>query len=179
MTISFELRRAVPADALSMARVHVDAWRETYRGLMSDGVLDDPGLLDSREKFWNAVLSDSQFEQNRVAVALHRGTVIGIAMAGPCLDDAAGPQQLYVLYVYAAFHGAGVGAALLDAVIAPGAPAVLWVADPNPRAQAFYRKNGFVTDGAVKIEEDVREVRMVRSIQAASAGQADDVSADS
>lgn len=69
MTISFELRRAVPADAPSMARVHVDTWRETYRGLMRDGVLDDPGLVNSREKFWNAVLTDSQFEQNGVVVA--------------------------------------------------------------------------------------------------------------
>jgi GNAT superfamily N-acetyltransferase len=178
MTISFELRCAVPADALSMARVHVDTWRETYRGLMSDAVLDDPGLLDSREKFWHAALTDSQFEQNGVAVASHRGTLIGIAMAGPCLDDSAGPQQLYVLYAYAAFHGSGVGAALLNAVIAPGAPAALWVADPNPRAQAFYRKHGFVADGAVKIEDDVREVRMVRTIQAAAAGQANGVSAD-
>ena len=178
MAISFEVRRAVASDAPGVARVHVDTWRETYRGLMSDGVLDDPGLLDSREKFWNAVLTDSQFEQNRVAVASHGGTLIGVAMAGPCLDDAAGPQQLYVLYVYAAFHGAGVGAALLNAVIAPGAPAALWVADPNPRAQAFYRKNGFVADGAVKIEDDVREVRMVRSTHAATSGQADGFSAD-
>jgi GNAT superfamily N-acetyltransferase len=175
MTISFELRCAVPADVLSMARVHVDTWRETYRGLMSDGVLDDPGLLDSREKFWHEVLADSQFEQNRIVVALHRGTLVGIAMAGPCLEDGEGLSQLYVLYVYAAFHGAGVGAALLNGVVVPGAPAVLWVADPNPRAQAFYRKNGFVADGAVKIEDDVREVRMVRSIQAATAGQADGV----
>lgn len=178
MTVNFEVRRAVPSDALSMARVHVDTWRETYRGLMRDAVLDDPGLLGRREKFWNAVLTDSQFEQNTVAVALHRGILIGIAMAGPCLDDAEGPQQLYVLYAYAAFHGSGVGAALLDAVIDPGEAAELWVADPNPRAQAFYQKNGFVADGAVKIEDDVREVRMVRSIQEATAGQTEGVSAD-
>jgi predicted GNAT family N-acyltransferase len=43
------------------------------------------------------------------------------------------------------------------------------VADPNPRAQAFYRKNGFVADGTVKIEDDVRDIRMVRIIQAATA----------
>lgn len=37
-----------------MAGVHVDTWRETYRGLMKDAVLDDPGLLSWREKFWAA-----------------------------------------------------------------------------------------------------------------------------
>ena len=38
----------------------------------------------------------------------------------------------------------------------------LWVADPNPRAQAFYRKHGFVADGTAQVEDGVREVRMVR-----------------
>lgn len=152
-----------------MASVHVGTWRETYRGMMGDAVLDDPALLGRREKFWDAALTDPKYKQNTAAVASHDGTLIGIAMSGPSLDDAGGPQQLYLLYVYAAFHGSGVGAALLNAVIDPNSPAALWVADPNPRAQAFYRKNGFVTDGAVKTEDGLRAVRMVRTPKAANA----------
>jgi GNAT superfamily N-acetyltransferase len=84
-------------------------------------------------------------------------------MSGPPLDGAtARGRQLYVLYVRAADHGTGAGRALLEAVVEPGEAAALWVADPNPRAQAFYRKHGFVADGAVQVEDDVREVRMVR-----------------
>jgi GNAT superfamily N-acetyltransferase len=146
-----------------MAQVIVDCWRETYRGLMRDAVLDDPGLLDWRREFWTAALTDPRHAANTVAVASHDGALIGVAMSGPPLDDNAGPRQLYVLYAYAAVHGSGVGAALLDAVIAPDAPAALWVADPNPRAQAFYRKHGFVSDGSVKVEDGVREIRMVRT----------------
>jgi hypothetical protein len=41
-------------------------------------------------------------------------------------------------------------------------PAVLWVADPNPRAQAFYRRNRFTVDGAERVEDGVREIRMQR-----------------
>ena len=166
MTINFDVRRAEPTDACSMARVHVDTWRETYRGLMSDGVLDDPGLLIRRERVWAATLTDPQYSQNIAAVASRDGTLIGIAMAGPASDDADEPQQLYVLYAYAGFHGSGVGAALLNAVIDKAAPAALWVADPNPRAQAFYRKHGFFADGTVKTDDDVRELRMVRPINA-------------
>jgi hypothetical protein len=33
-----------------MAYVNVRCW-ETYRGLMSDAVLDDPGFLAARERF--------------------------------------------------------------------------------------------------------------------------------
>lgn len=166
MGIDFDVRRAEPADALDMARVHVDTWRETYRGLMKDAVLDDPGLLNWREKFWAAALTDPKYRENTVAVASHEDDLVGIAMAGPASGDTNEPQQLHLLYAYAVFHGSGVGAALLNAVIDPTEPASFWVADPNPRAQAFYRKNGFATDGAVKLEDGVREVRMVRTIEA-------------
>ncbi|MBT2530948.1 GNAT family N-acetyltransferase [Arthrobacter sp. ISL-48] len=165
MTINFDVRRAEPADAPSMARVHVDTWRESYRGLMSDDVLDDPALLSRRESFWAAALTDPRYNQNSVAVASSEGALIGIAMSGPSPEDADGPRQLYLLYAYAAYHGSGVGTALLNAVIDRTASAALWVADPNPRAQAFYRKNGFVADGAVKIEDEVRAVRMIRTIR--------------
>lgn len=130
---------------------------------MSDTVLGDPSLVSWRERFWAAALTDPKYKMNSVAVASHEGALIGIARSGPGLGDGDELQQLYVLYTYAAFHGSGVGVALLDSVIDPTAPAALWVADPNPRAQGFYRKNGFVNDGTVKTEDDVREIRMVRT----------------
>jgi ribosomal protein S18 acetylase RimI-like enzyme len=159
-------RRVRPArveDVAQMARVNVRCWQETYRGLVPDAVLDDPGFLAARERFWTAVLTDERYHQNRVAVAERDGELLGIAMSGLPLDAAAASvRQLYVLYVRAAHHGTGVGQALLEAVVDPGEPAALWVADPNPRAQAFYRKHGFVADGTAQVEEGVREIRMVR-----------------
>lgn len=146
-----------------MARVNVRCWQETYRGLMSDAVLDDPDFLAARERFWTAALTDERYRENRVAVAEREGELVGIAMSGPPLDaGVAWARQLYVLYVYAADHGTGAGPALLEAVVDPEESVGLWVADPNPRAQAFYRKHGFVPDGAAQVQDGVREIRMVR-----------------
>ena len=132
MSTPVRVRQARVEDAAEMARVNVRSWRETYRG-------------------------------NRVALAERDGDVIGIAMAGPAQNSKSQwGTQLYVLYVVAAEHGTGAGAALLDAVIGPDDAAALWVADPNPRAQAFYRKHGFVADGTVMVDDGVREIRMVR-----------------
>jgi len=160
------VRPARVEDAAQMARVNVRSWQETYRGLMSDAVLDDPGLVAARERFWTAALSDERYRENRVAVAERDGELVGIAMSGPPLDPgAAWVRQLYVLYVHAADHGTGAGLALLDAVLDPEEWVVLWVADPNPRAQGFYRKHGFVADGTTQVEGGVREIRMVRGMQ--------------
>lgn len=145
-----------------MARVNVRSWQEAYRGLMPDDVLDDPELPSVRERFWIDILTDERHRESHVAVA-ERDEMIGIALAGPS-ESAEAPWavQLYVLYVVAAEHGSGAGAALLDAVIDPHDSAMLWVADPNPRAQAFYRRHGFVADGTVNVESGVRVIRMTR-----------------
>jgi len=146
-----------------MARVNVRSWRETYRGLVPDAVLDDPGFVAARERFWTVALTDERYRENRAAVAERDGELVGIAMSGPPLDaGATWARQLYVLYVHAADHGTGAGQALLEAVLDPGESTALWVADPNPRAQAFYRKHGFLADGTAQVEDGVREIRMVR-----------------
>ena len=163
MELGIQVRDAVDHDVPWMARLHVESWRETYRGLMADAVLDDPEFVSRRQRFWTAALSDPRYAANRIAVAERDGSLIGIAMAGPVIEpDVQWSAQLYVLYTYAAFHGLGAGAALLDAVIEPATTAGLWVADPNPRAQTFYRKHDFLPDGTDKVEDGVREIRMVR-----------------
>ena len=145
-----------------MASVHVASWRDTYRGtLVSDDVLDSPDLLGSRERFWIAALTDERWADIRVAVAEREGIIVGIAMSNP-VEGEEWAWHLNVLYVAKECHGTGAGEALLNAVIDPAEPAGLWVGDPVPRAQAFYRKNGFAPDGTVKIEDGIREIRMVR-----------------
>jgi ribosomal protein S18 acetylase RimI-like enzyme len=169
---SLIVRPARVQDVRQIARVHVRCWQETYRGLMPDAVLDDPGFPAARERMWTDVLTSERYRQNRVAVVERDGELVGIAMSGPPEEvTAAWGRQLYVLYVYAADHGTGAGEALLEAVIDSAEPAALWVADPNPRAQAFYRKHGFVADGTARCEDGVREIRMVRSVQHGGTGR--------
>ncbi len=157
------VRPARADDAAQMALVNVRCWQETYRGLVPDSVLDDPGFVAAREGFWTAALTDERYRENRVAVAERDGELVGIAMSGPPLDAGVPwSRQLYVLYVLTADHGSGAGPALLDAVVDADQSAALWVADPNPRAQAFYRGHGFVADGTTQVDGGVREIRMVR-----------------
>jgi GNAT superfamily N-acetyltransferase len=163
--MSITVRPARLDDVPGLARVHVESWRETYRGLFPDDMLDDPRFIDRRERFWTRALTSEQHEpQSRIATAVSDGRIVGVAMASvPHDEDASRTQLLSILYTYAAIHGRGAGSALLHAVLDADRPAALWVADPNPRAQAFYRKHGFVPDGQNKTEDGVREIRMTRS----------------
>ena len=145
-----------------MARVNVRCRQETYRGLMSDTVLDAPGFLTARERFWTAALTDERYRENRVAVAERDGELVGIAMSGPPLDAAAAwARQLYVPFVFAADDGTGAGQALLDDGRRSGGVGGAVGGRSEPSRTGVYRKHGFVADGTAQVEGGLREVRMI------------------
>jgi len=73
-------------------------------------------------------------------------------------------RELYAIYVSAAHYGTGVGQALLDEALGDD-PAMLWVAKENPRATAFYLRNGFRFDGTEQTDPHapmITDARMLR-----------------
>ena len=133
------LRAATPADAEAIARVHVQAWRETYAGLVPQAHLD---ALDPAERaaLWRGLVPRPD---RRVAVAERGGRVVGFACAGPGREAHPGhPGEVMALYVLRAHHGEGLGRALLeDALAWLGTPAYLWVLRDNP-TRGFYERMG-------------------------------------
>ena len=157
------IREPVPGEAEPIAAVHVHGWRDTYAHLLPDRFYDEQAY-QRRVAMWRRIIDDRD-PLNTVRVAEIDGVIVGFAMAGPARgDDAVRERELYSIYLEAAQHGAGAAQALLDAVLGRE-PAQLWVVSDNTRAQAFYRRNGFAADGAVKVEEhlaNLTDIRMVR-----------------
>lgn len=157
--ITAAVRPSAPADAAGIAAVHVTSWREAYAHLLSQAFLDAIDL-DARTQMWQGILDR---HPSRVHVADADGEVVGFA-AVRRPDDGPRDLELAMLYLLAAHHGNGLGQALLDAAIGD-APAFVWVAEDNPRARAFYARNGFRPDGernVVEAWEQMTEVRLVR-----------------
>ncbi len=155
------LRTAVPQDAWALAGCHVQCWREAYAHLVSQEYLAAIDVA-GRAEMWERAISRGA----AVHVADLEGEVVGLAVAGPGRDDDAGlPElELRLIYLLAAHHGSGLGQQLVEAAVG-AEDAYLWVATDNPRARAFYSRNGFRPDGANRIEatfEDMAEVRLVR-----------------
>jgi len=160
------VRRAHPGDSASIAHVHVRAWQEAYAHLVPAEKL---AALDvaARAASWERVLGDKTTEVWVAEVVLSEGVeVVGWASAGPGRgSNAPRPLELEGIYVLAAHHGSGVGQALCDAAIG-ASEAFLWMAADNPRAENFYRRNGFELDGATDryalLGTEVDIVRFVR-----------------
>ncbi|ARC56967.1 putative N-acetyltransferase [Frondihabitans sp. 762G35] len=157
---TFLIRPAVLGDAEGIARVHAGSWRETYGRFVENPDTSPWFEVEPRIERWRANLRERTF---RTTVAVDEVGPVGFAavLATP-EPDAVRPEELTMLYVLGRAHGGGAGQALLDTAL-DGRPASLWVAADNPRAHAFYRRNGFVADGAESsfgpIERSLRLVR--------------------
>jgi ribosomal protein S18 acetylase RimI-like enzyme len=149
-------------DADEVARVHVRVWQEAYAGLMPADYLDslDPAAFGEG---WRERLLHPPVGQAHWLVRDEHG-IVGITSSGPARDaDAPAVHELYAINVLARGHGTGVANALLEHAVGDRA-AFLWVVEGNARAQAFYRRHGFVDDGGRKPEPEtgVVEIRMLR-----------------
>ena len=144
------LRPAVPADAMAVARVHVRAWQAAYRGLMPEDYLAGLRPEDRAQRYDFASVDPAR---PRTLVAVEADTVLGFTTISPARDEeAAGQGELCALYVEPDCWGRGIGQAL--AAAARGdlcrlgfRNAVLWVVAGNVRAQQFYRADGWTPDG--------------------------------
>ena len=155
------VRQAAPEDAEALARLHLECWRETYAHLLSPGFMARQGA-EGRLAMWRQLLAGPYAGRHYVVV--DGGTLVGFAGSFPPEDGVREQAELWGIYLRASHHGRGLGQALLDASIGNEA-AALWVAEDNPRAQAFYQRNGFVFTGARDTIEDwegLPEVRMER-----------------
>jgi GNAT superfamily N-acetyltransferase len=162
------VRVARAGDAAEMARVHVQAWRDAYAGLVPDAVL--AGLsVEKRTAGWREWLEPDQTQRAALAeagrivaqseswVAEIEGAIVAFAGAGASRDpDASNTGELFSIYAIERAWDRGVGRALLARANAwmselSFADATLWVLEGNTRARRFYEADGWSPDGQRKL----------------------------
>ncbi len=139
------IRRATPDDAQALGRVHVQAWRETYPGIVPRPVLD---ALDPAERaaMWRQAITAGGDVWLAEAPG---GTLLGFAAAGAQREPEVlpFPGEIHAIYLLQAAQGRGLGRALMAAaargLLARDIPsASLWVLDGNDAAHGFYAALG-------------------------------------
>ena len=157
------IRAATPDDAQAIARVHVQSWRETYRGLLPEDFLErmtDGAALERRRAMWSTLAARPE----PVRVAVRGGEVVAFASGGAPQDHPGYDAEVHTLYCLRAAQGQGTGRALLREVAgelrAGGAGTLaLWVLDTNP-TRGWYARQG-AREAGEKQDGALREVRMV------------------
>jgi GNAT superfamily N-acetyltransferase len=143
---SSALRPAMADDAAAIARVRIDSWRATYRGIIPDGYLDGMTLEDSTA-IWHRVLSAGP-NQTNTFVAEHDGVVTGFSSGLMLAEPKHGfDAELSAIYVVPGEQRSGIGRQLLGAVTAAqrglGATGlIVWVLAGNRKARGFYEHFG-------------------------------------
>ena len=149
--MSFTLRPATAADLPAIDRVYREGFTATFAHLYSTE--DFNAFLDQvTPAAWRAEYEDPGYAFH---VAESDGAVAGFAKLGPSALPHAPPGrsiELRQLYILKAWHGTGVGVALMDWTIAEarrrGADHLnLSVFVDNTRARRFYDRYGFIFRG--------------------------------
>jgi GNAT superfamily N-acetyltransferase len=151
------IREAEIDDAAAIARVHVDAWRTTYAGIVPDEYL--AGLsYDEREQNWRDGLADPARADFTLLAENDRRAIVGFATGGPERDgNGVYRGELHAAYLLADSRRIGIGRRLVAAVagrlVEAGYESMLvWVLADNP-SRRFYKALGgkFVSDKVVEI----------------------------
>ncbi|GAA1949750.1 GNAT family N-acetyltransferase [Microbacterium aquimaris] len=164
--MAFTIREPLTGEASAIADIHVATWKEAYSELLPEDYFSEEYVAD-RHRMWQHILTHPR-DDMVVRVAETDGEIVGFAWAGPGegIDGEQPPRDrlLYAIYVLAVHYGTGAGQALLDETLGDG-PAMLWVAKENPRATAFYLRNGFRFDGVEQVDPhapSITDARMLR-----------------
>ncbi len=140
MTVVY--RRPLYAEADAMAALQVACWREAYRGIVPDELLDHVDMAD-RAMRWRGYLSvdDPSFTLAAYVDGILAGFVRSGLIADRLLPEA--DRHIHAIYVLERCQRRGIGKALmraaLDSASAHGGTDVsLGVLTANRKARAFY-----------------------------------------
>ncbi|MFJ7850038.1 GNAT family N-acetyltransferase [Peribacillus sp. NPDC097206] len=105
------IRRATLADAIDIAKVHVDSWRSTYKNIIPDELLKKLSY-DQRTDLWIRNISK---EGNYVFVAENNeGEIVGFADCGKKEKNTVTESgDLTSIYLLEEYQGKGIGKQLL------------------------------------------------------------------
>ncbi len=150
------IREAKTGDEWMIAKVHVDTWLNTYKGLVSDNYLFSLNYHD-RAKRWKKIIEK---KEHILLVSINdKEEIIGYAYGGinrgtEVLYDG----ELYAIYLLPNYQKKQVGKKLFHAFVSKlkekgFSSMIIWVLKGNSAYQ-FYEKQGGIKQKTKKIEVD-------------------------
>ncbi|ETT85270.1 GNAT family N-acetyltransferase [Viridibacillus sp. FSL R5-0477] len=115
--MTYFIRPATNEDIAGIAKVHVDSWRTTYKGIVKQDYLDKL-TYSSREASWKRNIES---EQNLILVAVNEEEQIVGFISGSKTQEGEYPTydaDLTAIYLFEHEQGKGIGKAMLKQLFA-------------------------------------------------------------
>jgi ribosomal protein S18 acetylase RimI-like enzyme len=141
------IRPAEEQDIPSIARVHVESWRTTYRGILADSFLAGLSYQKHEDRHRRYMAQPGGFHY---VADLPAAGIVGFLMGGPERSgDILFPGELYAIYILEQHRRQGIGSALIQqwagSLRRAGLnSALVWVLQANKSAAAFYQRLGSI-----------------------------------
>jgi GNAT superfamily N-acetyltransferase len=141
-----QIREATMADVATLARVHVDSWRTTYKGILPDDYLANLTYA-RREPLWRQILSKPAGQDIVYVAEETPGDIVGFVSGGPERSgDPVYTGEVYAIYLLERWQGQGIGRQLIITLVRQlmqlGLTSLLiWVLAQNP-SRRFYEALG-------------------------------------
>ncbi len=141
------IRAATDKDIPAIAKVDVDTWRTTYRGIVPDEYLANLSY-ERRANAWYQSLKYSSEDGNFIYVAEDVGEIVGFADGGPeRTQDPIYKGELYAIYILQTYQRKGLGRCLVQTISAKLSrlnidSMLVWVLADNPACQFYLELGG-------------------------------------
>ncbi|TPV46824.1 GNAT family N-acetyltransferase [Bacillus dicomae] len=142
--MDIHIRRAIKGDITGIAKVHVDSWKTTYKGIFPDEILENI-TYEQREKQWKNIFQQEDNHQFRFVAETLDGTIIGFIDGGVERSGAYNCDgELYAIYILQTYQGMKIGQKLFQALLSECRindmqSLLVWVVTNNP-SKKFYEK---------------------------------------
>lgn len=155
------IRKAEPKDANAIAQINVETWKDTYKGLINDAVLNERKVDEKRIAGWLTRIQDPSF----IVLVYEDKNILGYLWAGPARDAYQIKNEIYALYVQPNNQKKGIGSMLLEKYKQQikGEDFYLYALKNNAKASSFYTKNGGTLwpEAARKIEDKNTQIEEI------------------
>ncbi len=142
--LKFTFREATVADALAVAKVHVQSWRESFAGIVPQTYLDKMSVENRTKVFEKGFALDSY---KMFVAETEANGIVGFADFGKARDNHDKFEaELYAIYLLRDFQRKGIGSKLFDlvvqSVVADGINSLSLIALEVSPYKSFYEKTG-------------------------------------
>ncbi|MFA9557671.1 N-acetyltransferase family protein [Evansella sp. AB-rgal1] len=111
----YKIRLATLDDLSRIAKVHIDSWRTTYKGIVSQEFIDSLTSEWSEERQKSVITNQNKFIYVAEDIS---GKIVGFASGGPeRMNDQLYKGEIYAIYLLEEYQGKGIGRDLFIAVI--------------------------------------------------------------